>query len=145
MAVWLFAGAPELRADTPASPVGRWSTEDHGGVVQIAPCGGALCGTIVGLNTFRNGVAPRDVHGGSQCHLALLDDLKFHPGDGRWHGTVTNPIDGRTYDAEVWVPQDGTLRLRGYVGVPLLGSTQYWQPFVGTVDSDCHFHEVRRG
>ncbi len=121
------------------SPLGLWFTEDHGGVISLQPCGPALCGVIVGLSDWpANGDVKRDWRGRPQCHSTLLANLKKQD-DGRWHGTVTNPEDGQVYDAEVWVPPDGVLRLRGYIGLPLLGSTQKWPPFQGQVRSDCHF------
>ena len=125
------AGAAPAR-----SPVGTWFTEDRGGVVQISACGADLCGFIVGLTPDPDGKLPRDFQGGPQCRRMLLKNLQFQD-DGRWHGTVTNPQDGRTYDAEVWVGDDGNMRLRGYIGVPLLGSTQVWPPFDRHVLADC--------
>jgi len=126
-------------AGTIASPpTGLWYTPDHGGVVQIRPCGDDLCGVIVGVTASPAGVMPHDISGEPQCHLTLLRDLHLQD-DGRWHGTVRNPEDGQVYHAEVWLPPDGELRLRGYIAVPLLGSTQSWQPFGGTVQPDCHF------
>jgi len=128
------AAAPSL------SPLGYWYTQDHRGVIQIRPCGADLCGYIEGISGFPpDGHVLRDIHGTPQCHLELLGNLRFHPADGRWHGSVTNPEDGQTYDAELWVPADRTLRLRGYVGIPLLGVTQLWPPFAGTVAPDCHY------
>ncbi len=119
-------------------PQGYWFTEDRGGIVQIRPCGDTLCGIIVGLSDWPAHGTKVDVHGRPQCHLTLLAGLREED-DGRWHGTITNPEDGRTYSAEVWVPADGTLRLRGYIGLPLLGSTQLWPPYHGATREDCHF------
>ena len=123
----------------PVSPEGRWLTEDGGGVVDIAPCGEALCGRIIGLSDWpTNGDVKRDVNGTPQCHMVLLDKLKLQD-DGRWHGTVRNPEDGRVYSAEVWLGPDGAMRLRGYVGLPIFGSTQRWPAYHGPVRADCHF------
>jgi uncharacterized protein (DUF2147 family) len=119
-------------------PTGFWYTPDHAGVVQVRPCGADLCGVIVGVTASPTGVMPRDVSGEPQCHLTLLRDMRLQD-DGRWHGSVRNPEDGQVYQAEIWLPADGNMRLRGYIGVPLLGSTQSWQPFSGTVKPDCHF------
>ena len=94
---------------------------DHRGLSDFPPPDGIL----------------KDVHGHPQCQLELLGALREQP-DQRWHGTVTNPEDGRTYKAEIWVPEDGILRLRGYLGIPLFGSTQKWPPFHGRVTADCH-------
>ena len=135
LALWTCSAAS---AATPASPLGQWLTEDRGGVIQLQACGTALCGVIVGLTDWpANGDVKRDWRGRPQCHSILLDRLALQ-NDGRWHGTVTDPENGRVYSAEVWVP-DGTLRLRGYIGLPMLGSTQSWPPFHGNVQMDCHF------
>ncbi len=125
----------------PAPPTGEWYTPDRTGVIRIGPCDNALCGVIVGLTDWpKDGSVLRDVHGKPQCHLLLLNAL--HPrDDGRWHGTVTNPEDGRTYDAEVWIGPDGAMRLRGYIGLEIFGSTQRWPTFHGSIADDCHFVE----
>lgn len=138
---WLAAGLLLAAAGTPLSPTGEWYTPDRTGVIRIAPCGAALCGTIVGLTDWpKDGSVLRDVHGTPQCHLTLLDRLRLQD-DGRWHGTVTNPEDGKIYDAEVWVGPDGAMRLRGYIAIELLGSTQTWPKFRGSIAQDCHFVE----
>ena len=52
VAVVSCAVAGLARADQePASAAGFWVTQDHGGVVEITPCDGRLCGFIVGLRT----------------------------------------------------------------------------------------------
>ena len=141
MGKWVLLGAALIMGSAQAaaarSPVGTWFTEDKGGVVQIRACGADLCGIIVGLTPDPDGRLPRDFQGGPQCRRLLLNDLRAGD-DGRWHGTVTNPQDGRTYDADVWVGDDGKMRLRGYIGIPLLGSTQVWPPFDGHLQPDCH-------
>ena len=131
----LLAG--QARGATP--PEGLWLTEDRGGVVRISPCGANLCGTIVGLTFDPGQTIKLDFHGRDQCQLTLLANLHLQD-DARYHGTVTNPEDGRTYSAEVWVPADGVLRLRGYIGLPLFGSTQLWPAYRGPVRQDCQFH-----
>ena len=133
----LFLACIACAADA-ADPKGFWLTEDRGGIIQIRPCGDALCGIIVGLTDWPATGIKVDVRGNPQCHYTLLAGLKPED-DGRWHGTVTNPEDGRTYSAEVWVPADGVLRLRGYIGLPLLGSTQLWPAYHGATRADCRF------
>jgi uncharacterized protein (DUF2147 family) len=118
-------------------------TEDGRGVIEFRPCGSAICGYIEGISGFPpDGSTLRDVYGTPQCHLTLLRGLRLDD-DGRYHGTVTNPETGRSYAAEVWVPPDGTLRLRGYIGLDLLGVTQLWPPFHGLVQPDCHYRRSR--
>ena len=138
----LLAAAAALAPAGPAlagAPAGYWFTEDLGGIVQIQSCGeGVLCGTIVGLRDWPASGKRLDWRGNPQCGFPLLRSLRLQD-DGRWHGTVTNPEDGRTYTAEVWVPGDGVLRLRGYVGLPIFGSTQRWRPSPGGAKADCHY------
>ena len=134
--------AQAARAGAPAPPqgarvLGEWMTEDRQGVVRIEPCGEAFCGRVVGISDFPPG-GLRDIHGAPQCGLIILRDLM--PGEeDRRRGTITNPDDGRSYGAIVWVAADGDLRLRGFVGLPMLGSTQRWPRFTGKVSKDCHF------
>ncbi len=120
------------------TPVGYWFTEDRGGIVQVRPCGEMLCGIIVGLRDWPASGQLLDWDGKPRCHFSLLRQLRLQD-DGRWHGTVTNPKDGQTYKAEVWVPEDGMLRLRGYLGLPLFGSTQRWPAAPGGAKADCHY------
>ncbi len=133
------AALPSASAEAVRAPVGYWFTEDLGGIVQIQACGGdVLCGTIVGLRDWPASGRRLDWRGNPQCRFPLLRNLRPQD-DGRWHGTVTNPEDGRTYTAEVWVPDDGILRLRGYVGLPIFGSTQRWRPSPTGARPDCHY------
>ncbi len=117
--------------------LGEWMTEDRKGVVRIEPCGAAFCGRVVGVSDFPPG-GLRDLHGVPQCGLVILHDLVPAENERR-RGRITNPDDGRTYGALLWVADDGDMRLRGYVGLPMLGSTQHWPHFRGTLTKDCHF------
>ena len=137
----LLAGAPAAQAapSVGADTAGNWFTEDHDGVIHVGPCGAAYCGTVVGVSDWqKDGSAPVDVHGRSQCQLVIIKHMVMGD-DGRRHGTVTDPTDGKTYDAQLWVGDDGALRLRGYIGLPILGSTQRWEKFGGHLKPDCHF------
>jgi uncharacterized protein (DUF2147 family) len=128
-----FAGA------APTSVTGDWFTEKKDGVVTVAPCGDAMCGEISGIGDFGpDGAPPRDSAGASQCHLRIIRDMR-PAGDGTLHGTVTDPRDGDVYQAKLWAAADGTLRLRGYIAMPLFGSTQTWTRFTGKRQPDCHF------
>lgn len=136
--VLVVLAARGAAADTPA-PLRRWLTEDRGGVIQFEPCGTFLCGRIVGIAEFApDGSPPRDVNGHPECGLAIMTDLaEAEP--GVWAGHVTNPETGSVWDVRVRMNPDGRLNVRGYLGIRLLGETQLWTPFDGTVAADCHF------
>ena len=132
----LLCVAATARAEP--SPLGRWWTEDRSGVIEIARCGEALCGRIVGQPQPRNpdGSLPVDIHGVPHCDLTILHDAtETEP--GRWRGRITDPETGQDWRCELSIAADGALRLRGYLLVPLLGQTQIWPPFQGSVKKDC--------
>ena len=94
---------------TPASasngePLGTWSTANGHGVVAIEPCGDALCGRIVGIDRAPTEPMPTDVHGRPQCGLTIITNEKPEA-DGTWVGQVTDPRDGRTYQAKLWLDE----------------------------------------
>jgi uncharacterized protein (DUF2147 family) len=138
-ALLLSASAPRAaEAPSPDKLLGTWSTEDGTGVIAIEPCGDALCGRIVGIQRPPGAPIPRDVHGASQCGLTIIS--KERPkADGSWLGEVTDPRTGTTYGAELWTDAAGNLRLRGFLGLPLLGQTRTWHHFTGRLTDACSF------
>ncbi|MGE0624262.1 MAG: DUF2147 domain-containing protein [Pseudomonadales bacterium] len=57
--------------------------------------------------------------------LELLSGYRFEK--GRWEGRLYDPESGNTYSSRM--ERDGPrLKLRGYVGVPMLGRTRYFEP-----------------
>jgi len=41
-------------------------------------------------------------------------------------GKIMDPEDGNTYKCKIKVDEDGSLKVRGYIGLPVLGRTQTW-------------------
>ena len=119
-----------------ASPRGTWVTANGGGVVQIAQCGDALCGQIVGIDREATAPMPTDIHGRPQCGLTIITNEK-PTADGTWRGEITDPRNGATYQAELWVDERGNLRLRAFIGIPVLGATMVWRPFTGHLTAKC--------
>jgi uncharacterized protein (DUF2147 family) len=132
-----LAGSPAL-SEPAATPAGTWSTANGHSVVAIEPCGDAFCGRIVGIDRAPAEPMPTDVHGRSQCGLTIIANEKPNA-DGTWLGEVTDPRDGATYDAKLWMDASGDLHLRGYIGIPLLGATQTWRRFTGHLTAECGF------
>lgn len=118
------------------SLLGTWLTASGHGVVAIASCGDALCGRIVGIDRAPGEPMPTDVHGRPQCGLTIITDERPRA-DNTWLGAVTDPRDGTTYQAKLWVDDGGNLHLRGFIGVPLLGATQIWHRYTGALTADC--------
>ena len=119
------------------APIGRWLTADGNGVIAIEPCGAALCGRIVGSNRPADAPMPTDRGGRPECGLTILTTDAQPTADGAWNGRIIDPRNGTAYHARLWLDDGGTLHLRGYVAVPLLGQTQIWHRYAGQLTPDC--------
>jgi uncharacterized protein (DUF2147 family) len=139
-AITLIAASASATPDI--SPIGMWSTENGHGVIAIAQCGDAICGRIVGIDRAPTDPMPTDVNGRSQCGLTIITNEK-PTGDGTWLGQITDPRNGDTYQAKLWLDESGNLNLRGFIGIPLLGSTQIWHKYAGHLTDDCGLGEGR--
>jgi uncharacterized protein (DUF2147 family) len=143
---WLACGAAMLAvmlaamsasAEPAPNPQGDWLTANGHGVVQIAPCGDGLCGRIVGLDRTSGEPMPTDVEGRPQCGLNIISADKADPA-GTWHGEITDPRDGDSYQTRLSIDDSGNLRLRVFVfGIPALGATQVWHRFTGQITDGC--------
>ena len=118
------------------SPTGTWLTANGHGVVAIAQCGDTLCGRIVGIDREPTEPMPTDVVGHSQCGLTIITNERPAE-DGTWLGKITDPRNGNTYQAKLWVDEDGNMHLRGFIGIPLFGSTQIWRKYTGRLTAEC--------
>jgi uncharacterized protein (DUF2147 family) len=144
LVVLLGVLASTASAQSP-SVMGTWLTASGIAQVRIGPCpdpaNGAICGTIVGLINPKgpdgNAVAPdmatdyrnpdpalrtRKVIG-----MPLIWGFKKTADPNAFEdGHIYNGENGKTYNANISLQPDGKLRLRGYVGTPMLGETQLW-------------------
>jgi uncharacterized protein (DUF2147 family) len=117
--------------------VGLWQTQAKGGVIAVVECGGKICARIAGIVLDNpTDPTPMDYHGVSQCGLELVNDAT-ETKPGLWTGHITDPRSGSTYGVEMWLEPDGRLALRGYLGVSLLGRTETWTRYGGSVPPDC--------
>jgi len=120
------------------SALGRWTTIDDEtkkpkSVIAIYEEDGKLFGKIEKLY-----LAPNEVQNPvcDKCEGALknqpiigmviLRGLKKD--DDEWSGgTILDPANGKTYKCKIAVEDGGKkLKVRGYVGMSLLGRTQHW-------------------
>jgi uncharacterized protein (DUF2147 family) len=139
---------PVHAAAASPSVEGLWLTQDHDGVIAVAPCAagdGKLCARIEGVMLdHADDPTPVDYRGVSQCHLPLIADaVQVEP--NLWKGHITNPRNGDVWRVELYPERDGNLALRGYLGVPLLGQTQTWTRYGGTVPEDCRLTKPAGG
>ena len=58
--------------------------------------------------------------------LKLVQGFKY-AGDNVWTGgTIYDPENGKTYSCKMTLMMDGSLRVRGYIGISLFGRTEIW-------------------
>jgi uncharacterized protein (DUF2147 family) len=139
-AIMLIASPFLLVAADAADPtiLGNWLTESGHSVIEIVRCENAVCGRIIGIDRTPSEPMPTDFTGRSQCGLQIISEVK-QAEDNAWYGRIVDPRDGAIYHAKLWVDRDGRLNLRGYIGIPLLGSTQVWSRFTGRLAENCLF------
>lgn len=138
-AVLLFCAVPAHAAGPAysASLVGLWLTQDHDGIMQVSTCDGGLCVDIAAvILDHPSDPTPVDYRGISQCHLRLVSDAKPVSAN-LWRGHILDPRDGRLFGVELRLDSRGNLALRGFLGIPLLGETQTWTRYPGSVPGDC--------
>jgi uncharacterized protein (DUF2147 family) len=134
---WAVASSAILsiaaKADEGTSPVGLWKTEDA--QVEIYEADGKLSGKIAALNKeyTSDGIEKTDISNPdpakrSRPLIGLVFMTGFTPeGPGRWdHGTVYDPKTGHTYASFLEYNGGDTLKLRGYIGISLIGRTAVW-------------------
>ena len=136
IALGISSAAPAREMPAPFSPLGLWLTNNGSGVIEIGWCGRDLCGWIVGIKRAPGERIPKDSQGRSQCGLAIVTGER-PTDDGDWLGRVTDPRDGKEYQAEIRVDDQDRLHLRGFIGIPLLGHTEIWHRFSGHLLPGC--------
>lgn len=131
LACAILAGAST--GDEETSPVGRWKTQDA--EIEIFEVDGKLSGKIAALNKeyTSDGIEKTDISNPdpakrSRPLVGLVFMTGFTPkGSGKWdHGTVYDPKTGNTYASFLEYDGGDTLKLRGYIGISLIGRTAVW-------------------
>jgi uncharacterized protein (DUF2147 family) len=115
--------------------LGNWLTAEHDGIIQISQAPDGLYeGRIVG------GDSPKDldVHNPDPArrNQLLLGQVIMrglhYDGAGRWSGgTVYDPDTGHTYHCRLQLLGADRLRVRGFLGLSLIGRSQVWTRYTG--------------
>jgi uncharacterized protein (DUF2147 family) len=118
--------------------VGKWLNEEGTAQVEIFKVGSQFYGKIVWLETPNDSITglPRtdkenpDPALKSKPLLGLVNLQGFvFDGDDTWEdGTIYDPKIGKTYSCKMEFETPEKLKIRGYIGISLLGRTTYWTP-----------------
>lgn len=115
--------------------LGTWLNESGKAKVKIVKRGKKFYGKIIWLREpkDKNGKIKLDKENPKKelktkpiVGLEILKGFKYI-GDKKWEsGTIYDPENGKTYDCNIAMKDDNTLKIRGYVGISLLGRTTTW-------------------
>jgi uncharacterized protein (DUF2147 family) len=114
---------------------GLWYPEEnHNSTVEIFVENGELKGRIAWMKSpnLANGQPIRDsLNKKTALRSRTIMDMVFLYGfekdDDTWEkGKVYNSRNGKTYDAEIKLTDEGQLKLTGYIGMSWLGKSVYW-------------------
>jgi uncharacterized protein (DUF2147 family) len=133
VAIVLLGGVSLSFADELPLIDGIWLNDDGDGLIEVIATDTDLLGIIAGSPDPADDRPDKDEKNPDPAlrdrpliGLNLFAGFEYD-GDGRWSGgTIYDPNSGKTYRCIVTLVDANTLKIRGYVGVPLLGRTDTW-------------------
>lgn len=129
-------------ADDGDAVLGSWLTADGKAKVEIVKHGEVYDGSIVWLKEPDYPADDKQGMGGKTkvdrenpdkalqtrpiVGLPLISGFKY-AGDNVWSdGHIYDPESGKLYSCKMTLMMDGSLKVRGYVGISLFGRTEIW-------------------
>jgi uncharacterized protein (DUF2147 family) len=135
LASWVYAAQPDPL-------LGRWWNQEKDAQIEIYTCDGKYCGRIVWLKEPNYPADdPKGMAGKPKVDRENPDpSLRTRPtlglnllsgftrtGNDKWeNGTIYNPREGKTYKCKITQESPDRLKVRGFVGISLIGKTQIW-------------------
>ena len=114
--------------------LGKWLNASGNDQIQIYKKGAKFFGKLAWLKVpdDEQGKPKADKKNPDQnlksrplLNLELLKDFTFDSKDTYQDGTIYDPKSGKTYSCKMVIEND-KLKIRGYVGISLLGRTEVW-------------------
>lgn len=133
--IYLLAGFSTFSQNKTDDLIGIWLTPgDNSAKIEIFKTAEKYYGKIVWMkNPTINGKPKLDIKNldKNKQHiprlgLLIMKEFKFD-GDDEWKGgNIYDPESGKTYSGYTYLKDKNTLKLRGYIGISLLGRTETW-------------------
>ncbi len=116
--------------------LGLWQTGSGKGRIQITAYGDKFGGKLVWLRE------PLDEKGNPKMDIKNPDEAKrknpkiglnnllgfTYEGSGKYeNGTIYDPENGKTYKCVMYLENDSILKVRGYIGITMVGRTDIWK------------------
>ena len=134
----MLAALPALAAadtnGTAEHVTGLWLTEKKGIIVDLYDCDGNLCGRTVWLKKMnhKNGAPRLDAKNPDPalrerhwCGMEVISNVRPDGPDEWDNGEIYDPKSGDTFDFAIERKGEG-LKVRGYLGVKMLGKSEFW-------------------
>jgi uncharacterized protein (DUF2147 family) len=123
----LLAATPALAV--PAPVTGQWVPPEKDSVIEIASCGGAVCGRIARITAPQPKGPAVDENNPNPAMrkrpILGMTILSNFTSDGKsWRGSIYDPRAGKTYKSFLQLQKDGRLKVQGCLG-PFCRS-MYW-------------------
>ncbi len=105
---------------------GVWLRDNGASKVRVAPCGDALCGTVIWEQSPKKDVNNPDEAKRTRPVVGtrVFFNMK-ESGDNKWSGSAYNPEDGKTYSGSMSL-SGGTLTTKGCVLGGLICKSVSW-------------------
>lgn len=125
-----------VQQDNPDAIIGSWKNGEGTGIIQIYKNGDKYQGKIIWLkepNDPETGKPKLDKNHPDEANhkrpvMGLTNMWGFRYTDkNEWTGgKIYDPKNGKTYSCKVAMENNNTLKVRGYIGVSLIGRTDTW-------------------
>lgn len=126
-----FASINLYAQANPDSILGIWFNEEKDAKIKVYKENGKFFGKIVwhksgeDISPFDENNPDPQLQKRKKVGLVILTDFEFD--DGQWEdGEIYDPKSGKTYSCVIKLQKDGSLHVRGYIGISLLGRTAHW-------------------
>lgn len=135
--VLLVSGAIQAQEKQSESDriLGTWLTSEGMAHVEVYKCAEGYCGKIVWLKEPDENGKPKidnmnpvdSLRGQPILGMRIMYGFQYDE-DHEWTGgKAYDPRSGSTYSAKLYLGENDTMELRGYVLVPLFGRSETWQ------------------
>lgn len=111
--------------------IGKWLNEEQDGAVEVFKKGNAYYGKLIWLKKGPGTLDDKNPDVSKQKTKLLgkeiLQNFTYTADSKQWqNGTIYDPKSGKTYSCKMWMNDNGSLSIRGYIGFSMIGRTTVW-------------------
>lgn len=148
VALAVVAAAPDPAHQEADRILGTWYTAEDEAEVRIDLLDTGYAGTIVKLKEPNYPADDEEGMGGKRkvdrnnpdaarrtqpiVGLRIMEGFRYGGGDEWLDGSIYDPNNGKTYRCKMRLTADGRLKVRGYIGISLIGRTTEWRRAAAT-------------